>query len=384
MDQQLAIFRLGRCQANQGSMRRVSSLILTLVLAQGLAFAQESTVIEEIVARVNNAIITRADLRRGQETMETEVRQKLPGTADSVIKTREKDVLRDLIDQQLLLQKAQELSISGDVELVKRLDEMRKQMGASSMEEMEQLARQQGISFEEFKQNLKNNIVTQLVISREVGSRIQISQTEEQKYYEEHRADLDRPEEVRLSEILISASASPGKEDDETVAAARAKAEDLLKQLRAGASFPELAQANSKGPSAAQGGDLGYFKRGTLAKELEEKTFALKAGEMTNVTPTKQGFVILKVTEHNASGVPPLAKVAGQIQEMIYYERIQPALRTYLTKLREDAFVDVRQGFVDSGASPNQSKLVYTVANSSDTSSSTPEKKKKKKFLGIL
>ena len=364
-------------------MRRIASLILALVLAQGFAFAQESTVIEEIVARVNNAIITRADLRRGQETMETEVRQKSPGTADSLIKAGEKNVLRDLIDQQLLLQKAQELGISGDVELVKRLDEMRKQMGASSMEEMEQIARQQGVSFDDFKQNLKNNIITQQVISREVGSRIQISQAEEQKYYEEHRADLDRPEEVRLSEILISGSTSPGKEDDQTEAAARAKAEDLLKQLRAGASFPELARANSKGPTAAQGGDLGYFKRGTLAKELEAKTFDLKPGEMTDVIPTKQGFVILKVTEHNASGVPPLAKIAGQIQEMIYVERIQPALRAYLTKLREDAFVDVRQGFVDTGASPNQSKLVYTLANNSDTPSK-PAKKKKKKFLGIL
>ena len=357
--------------------------MLALVLVQGLAFAQESTVIEEIVARVNNTIITRADLRRGQETMESEVRQKLPGTADSVIKTREKDVLRDLIDQQLLLQKAQELAISGDVEMVKRLDEMRKQMGANSMEEMEQLARQQGVVFEDFKQNLKNNINTQQVISREVGSRIQISQVELQKYYEEHRADLDRPEEVRLSEILVSGNTSPGNELDQALGTAQAKAEDLLKQLRAGASFADLARANSKGPTAAQGGDLGYFKRGTLAKELEDKTFALKPGEMTDVTPTKQGFVILKVTEHNASGVPPLEKVQGQIQEMIYYERIQPALRTYLTKLREDAFVDVRQGFADTGASPNQSKLVYTVANNSDTPS-TPEKKKKKKFLGIL
>jgi peptidyl-prolyl cis-trans isomerase SurA len=363
-------------------MRKVSLLVLALMLVPALAFAQESTVIEEIVARVNNAIITRDDLRRGQETMENEVRQKAPGTADQVIKDREKNVLRDLIDQQLLLQKAQDLGISGDVDLVKRLDEMRKQMGANSMEEMEQLARQQGVSWENFKQTLKNNIISQQVISREVGSRIQISQAEAQKYYEEHRADLNRPEEVRLSEILISGATSPGKEFDQTVGAAQTKADDLLKQLRAGASFPELARENSKGPTAAQGGDLGYFKRGMLAKELEDKTFALKAGEMTDVIPTKQGFVILKVTEHNAAGVPPLDKVQGQIQEMLYVERIQPALRAYLTKLREDAYIDVRQGFVDSGASPNQSKLVYTTASTSDTS--TPAKKKKKKFLGIL
>jgi peptidyl-prolyl cis-trans isomerase SurA len=360
----------------------VLALIL-IILAPSLAFAQESTVIEEIVARVNNAIITRADLRRGQETMENEVHQQSPGKADSIIKDREKNVLRDLIDQQLLLQKAQDLGISGEVDLVKRLDEIRKQMGASSMEDMEKVAQQQGVSFENFKQNLKNSIITQQVISREVGAHIQISQAELQKYYEAHRADLDRPEEVRLSEILISGSTSQGNDLDQAMAAAQAKADDLLKQLRAGTSFQELARNNSKGPTAAQGGDLGYFKRGMLAKELEAKTFDLKPGEITDVIPTKQGFVILKVTEHNASGVPPLEKIQGHLQDMMYAERVQPALRVYLSKLREDAYIDVRPGFVDNGASAKQSNLIFTTV-SSDDKSTTATKKKKKKRLGVF
>ena len=366
-------------------MRRVLLPVLALILiilAPSLAFAQESTVIEEIVARVNNAIITHADLRRGQETMENEVHQQSPGKADSIIKDREKNVLRDLIDQQLLLQKAQDLGISGEVDLVKRLDEIRKQMGASSMEDMEKVAQQQGVSFENFKQNLKNSIITQQVISREVGAHIQISQAELQKYYEAHRADLDRPEEVRLSEILISGSTSQGNDLDQAMAAAQAKADDLLKQLRAGTSFQELARNNSKGPTAAQGGDLGYFKRGMLAKELEAKTFDLKPGEITDVIPTKQGFVILKATEHNASGVPPLEKIQGQLQDMMYVERVQPALRVYLSKLREDAYIDVRPSFVDNGASPNQSNLIFTTVSSD--AKSTTAKTKKKKRLGVF
>ncbi len=357
-------------------------VLVIVILAPSLGFAQESTVIEEIVARVNNAIITRADLRRGQETMVNEVHQQSPGNADAIIKDREKNVLRDLIDQQLLLQKAQDLGITADVDLVKRLDEIRKQMGVSSMEDMEKVAQQQGVSFESFKQNLKNSIITQHVISREVGSHIQISQTDLQKYYETHRADLDRPEEVRLSEILISGSPSEGKDLDQAMAAAQAKAGDLLKQLRAGASFQELARNNSKGPTAAQGGDLGYFKRGMLAKELETKTFDLKPGEITDVIPTKQGFVILKVTEHNASGVPPLEKIQGQLQDMMYVERVQPALRTYLSKLREDAYIDVRPGFTDNGASANQSNLIFTTVSSDDKS--TTATKKKKKRLGVF
>jgi peptidyl-prolyl cis-trans isomerase SurA len=288
-----------------------------------------------------------------------------------------------LIDQQLLLQKAQDMGISGDVDLVKRLDALRKQMGATSMEDMEKIAQQQGVSFESFKQNLKNSIITQQVISREVGAHIQISQSDLQKYYEEHRASLDRPEEARLSEILISGTSSQGKDFDQALAAARAKAEDLLKQLRAGASFQELARNNSQGPTAAQGGDLGYFKRGMLAKELEAKTFDLKPGEITDVIPTKQGFVILKVTEHNVAGVPSLDKIQGQLQDMMYLEKVQPALRVYLTKLREDAYIDVRPGFVDTGASSNQSNLIFKTV-STDDDKTTPAKNKKKKRLGVF
>ena len=100
--------------------------------------------------------------------------------------------------------------------------------------------------------------------------------------------------------------------DAAALAAAEAKANDLLKQIRAGASFEDIAKKSSDGPSAAQGGDLGVFKRGALAKELEDKTFAMKAGEVTDVIRTKQGYVILKVVNHQSAGIPPLKEIEPQ------------------------------------------------------------------------
>jgi peptidyl-prolyl cis-trans isomerase SurA len=116
-----------------------------------------------------------------------------------------------------------------------------------------------------------------------------------------------------------------------------------------------------------------------LDKSLEDKTFALKEGTTTDVVRTKQGFVILKVLEHSPAGVPPLNKMENRIQEVLYYQKIDPALRQYLTKLREDAYIDIKQGYVDSGASPNQTKLIYTSAPEARTKDLS--KKKKKKFL---
>jgi len=105
----------------------------------------------------------------------------------------------------------------------------------------------------------------------------------------------------------------------------------------------------------------------------------MKAGDVTDVIRTKQGFVIVKVVEHHAAGIPSMKEMEPRIQDAIYMEKLQPALRTYLTKLREDAFIDIKPGYVDSGASPNQTKPVET--NSKEASA---KKLKKKKKLGII
>ena len=337
-----------------------------------------TTVIEEVIARVNSDIVTRSELQRSKDEVRQELHQQYGDKADAMFATREKDVLRDLIDQQLLLQKAKDKGITGDTELIKRLDDMRKQMGLSSMDELEKAAKEQGVSYEDFKQNLKNQILTQLVIRNEVQPKIQVTKEEEKKYYDEHQKDFEHPERVRLSEILVSTEkVQPG--DQAGVAAVQQKAQELLEQVRGGAAFDEVAKKGSDGPTAAQGGDLGFFKRGTLARELEEKTFAMKAGDVSDVVRTKQGFLILKVTEHEQAGVPPLKDVEGEIGDTLYYKKLQPALREYLTKLREDAYVDVRPGYIDTGASPSQTLPVFTTAAAQGAKS-----RKKHKKLGIF
>jgi peptidyl-prolyl cis-trans isomerase SurA len=365
-------------------MRKFLAPSLVVFALACSAFAAD-TVIEEIVARVNSSIITRSDLQKAKDQAVLEAKEK--GQSDQLPK-HEQDTLRDLIDQQLLVQKATELGITGDTELIKRLDEIRKSMNLGSLEDLEKAAEQQGISYEDFKQNLRNNIVTQAVIGREVGAHIQITKEEANQFYEEHKSELERPEQVALSEILVAPvkpepnakeGAPPPEATPEQIDAAEKRANDLLAQIKAGAKFEDIAKKYSDGPTAAQGGDLGEFKKGMLAKELEDKTFAMKTGDITDVIRTRQGFVILKVTEHNPTGVPPLKDVENQVQEAIYLKKLQPALRAYLTKLREDAFIDIKAGYVDTGASPNETKPVYMA---SDTQPEGKEaKKKKKKFL---
>jgi peptidyl-prolyl cis-trans isomerase SurA len=391
-------------------MKKSHFVFLFVCLSALPALLSADTVVEEIIARVNSSIITRSDFARSKEQLKDEIKQQDPGSVDKQVAEKERDILRDLIDQQLLLEKGKDLGLTADTELIKKLDEMRKQMNLDSMEELEKAAQSQGISYEDFKQNLRNQIITQQVIGREVGSHLNMTKEEEQKFYDEHKSEMEQPEEIRLSEILVStqksappaakadptapaASATTGKpadsatpsaaaataSDPDELAAAEAKAKGLLDQIQKGTSFDDVAKKYSDGPSAAQGGDLGYFKRGTLSKELEDRTFAMKAGEVTEVTRTKQGFVILKVTEHQAAGIPPMKQMEPRIQDALYYQKLQPALRVYLKKLREEAFIDVRPGYVDSGASPNQTKPVETASKDAGA-----KNLKKKKKLGIF
>jgi peptidyl-prolyl cis-trans isomerase SurA len=372
-------------------MKNFFVFLFATLLAVPLLLAQDDTVVEEIIARINNSIVTRADLRRAREQLLTEMHQQDPNATAAEEKDREKDLLRDLIDQQLLLQKGQELGISADTDVVKRLDELRKQMHADSMEDLEKAAQAQGVSFEDFKQNMKNGIISQKVIGQEVGSHISVTQQEIQQEYDKHKAEMERPEQVRLSEILISTQTTPpvkteqGKEvlpeppSPEMVAKAQAKADQVYALLQKGGKFDDLAKQYSDGPTSAVGGDLEYFKRGTLSKELEQQVFAMKVGEYTKPIRTNQGFVILKVTEHQEAGIPPLKDVEARIQENLYMQKMQPALREYLTKLREDAYIDIKPGYIDTGASPNETKPIYTTATTEDSS-----KPKKKKKLGLF
>ena len=388
--------------------------VVLLSLASLPSLLSADAVVEQIIARVNNSIITSSEYARSKDQLKDEIKQQDPANADKLYVDKEKDVLRDLIDQQLLLEKGKDLGITADTELIKKLDEMRKQMNLDSMEELEKAATAQGISYEDFKQNLRNQIITQQVIGREVGSHLNITKEEEQKFYEEHKKEMEQPEQIRLSEILVSTqkAASPAPKTEtkapnilsnpadagnaatdpaatapptpmvgeaDQLAAAEAKANALHDQIQKGGAFDDVAKKNSDGPSAAQGGDLGYFKRGTLSKELEDRTFAMKAGEVTDVIRTKQGFVILKVTEHQMAGIPTMKEMEPRIQDALYYQKLQPALRVYLKKLREESFIDVRAGYVDSGASPNQTKPVETASKEASA-----KNLKKKKKLGIF
>jgi parvulin-like peptidyl-prolyl isomerase len=307
-------------------------------------------VVERIVAKVNNEIITLGELERSRRQLEAELsRQRLQAAQlEAAMRQAETDLLRDRIDQLLLVQKAKDLEINVDQDLSRYMAQLQVESKITDPDKFQQYVREQsGMTFEDFKQQAKDSMLTREVVRREVGGRIIIPKTELQKYYDEHKNEFIREEEVILREILIS---TEGKD----AAAAEKKAKDLVARARKNENFGNLARDNSDAQSAPSYGELPPFKRGSLRKELEDLVFSKEKGYVTDPIKQPNGFLILKVEEHPQQGLQPFEPVENEIMERLYTPRMQPAVRTYLTKLREQAFLEIRQGFVDSGAAPGK------------------------------
>lgn len=360
------------------------SLVVAMAVAQLLipagAHAQaKAAVVEEIIARVNNDIITMSDYQKADQQLREEVAHDCQGCpADRVqgqYKDQQKDLLRGLIDQSLLVQRAKDMGISVETDLIKRMDEVRKQNGLNSLEELEKAVEGSGIAWEDYKTQIRNGLLTQEVMRKEVGSRINIGNEEVKKYYDEHPQEFTRPEQVELSEIFLS---TEGKSPEE-IEAVQKKAEDLHNRVVKGDEFSEIAKRYSEGSTAKdQSGDLGTYQRGQLSPQLEAVVFKMEKGQITDVTQTKTGFEILKVDNHYQSGLQPLDKVETEIMNRLYMQKMQPTMREYLAQLRQESYVMVKPGYVDSAAVAGAS-VIQEVQPTPDA----PTKKKEKKKLPL-
>ena len=235
--------------------------------------------------------------------------------------------------------------------------------------------------FEDMKQQMKNRALTQRVIRQEVGGRITIPKSELLKYYVEHKSELVRQEQVFLREILVS---SVGK-TPEQVAAAEKRAKDILARAKKGEKFPELARDTSDADSAKNFGEIGWFKKGDLNPSLQF-LFKEKKGFITDVIKTDNGFVIFKLEERHEQGLAPFEEVENEITEKLYIPRMQPKVREFLTKLREQAFLEIRAGYVDSGAAPGKDTAWKDPAQLKPETTTKEEvaARKRKRLLGII
>ena len=337
-----------------------SKYFLLAGVASAALQAADVRILEEIVAKVNGDIVTRSELAKGRASMIAELQQRgaKPEQIDQFVKEREKDLLRDRIDQLLLVQKGKELSITVDAEISKQVAEIQKECAKIDPKcvDADRFATwvrdQSGQSLEDYKSEMRNNMIKQRVVRQEVGRLINIPRADVEKFYTEHKTEFVRKDQIFLSEIFISTA---GK-DAAGAAAAEKKAKDLVARAKKGEKFGELARDNSDNPETAKTfGEIGPQQKADLNTMIVDATWEKPKNYVTD-PPLKldAGYLILRVDEHHKSGQAEFEEVQQQINEKLYMERFEPKIREYLTQLRQDAFLELKEGYTDSSPAPGK------------------------------
>lgn len=327
--------------------------LAALAFASWCLAADDVSVVDQVVARVNGDIVSQDELQRFTRELMSELKQQnaTPQQIQQEFDKRRKDVLRDRIDELLLIQKGKELNINVDSDLSKYMANLQRQSGLTDTDKFHEYVRQQsGMTYEDFLSETKNQFLTREVIGEEVGRHINITPKEIEDYYNAHKQDFVREEKVYISEILIS---TEGK-DAAAIAAAEKKAKQIAEQAKHGERFTDLARDNSDATTAKDGGALGGYKKGELMKQLEDAVWNQPKGAVAGPIKIATGFEILKVDDHTKAGQASLADVKGEIENILYGPKMQPKVRDYLTTLRKQAFLQIKPGYVDTGAAPGQ------------------------------
>ncbi len=332
-------------------MKLKFALTVFLLALAAPVFAQEgeAKLIDEVIARVNAAPIMRSAYEGAQrEILEQMKSQNLkPEEIEKKLAEWKPRILDQLIDTQLLVQRATDLSINVDPQVNEQLLRIMKENNIQSLEDLEQKMREVGVDVNEVKANLRANFARQAVLNREVYGKIFYSLTEKDKrdFYEKNKQTFATPGEVTLSHIFIAV----GKDAE----AALKRAQDAQTQASTAADFGALAQRLSEdSATAAKKGAIGTLKLSELAPEVREAVEKLKEGEVSAPIKIGNGYSIFRVDARKEAVARAFEdrEVQEAVAQNLTGERSEKQIDTYLDKLRNDAFIEIdpRYQFADS------------------------------------
>jgi parvulin-like peptidyl-prolyl isomerase len=303
----------------------------------------DGRLIERVVAVVNDEIILLSEVeeRVGPIMAEMDRQGELAGrNRDAQIMVLRRRVLDMLIDERLLLNQAHQLKLGVTSEEIDRaLEEIRKQNNVD-LDDLVKALRQQGMSMAQYRQDLRKQILRLKVINAAVRSRISVSDEEVRNYYEQvvRRSGTNRT--VRASHIFV---AIPEDATPKDVERKRKQAGDLVERARAGEDFAKLARAHSEDPATKEeGGDLGFFSRGSLPAAVEEIVFGMDIGEVRGPIRAARGFHVLKLLARKDEGIKPLKEIKEQLRQQLYAQEMEKATKSWLQEIRKKAHIETR------------------------------------------
>ena len=321
-----------------GTTRALAAALAVMICAAGVQPAR-AAVVEEIVAWVNGQIITRSELQEREGQVMAQLSSRFVGDElDQQVDRMKKNLLSDMIRELILLQRAEILGLELDKVYQQALTQLKEQQGIKTQEELDQVLKQEGISKDELRTTLLRFNVPDIMINLEVREKINVTDQEISDYFAQHKEDFRVEESFTVQEIVLTPEGRTPEELDKLAAAV----ED---EVKAGTAFNELVVKYSQAPSRFQDGEIGPFKRGDLAPQIETVALALKPGEVSAPIVTKAGIHIIKMKTYVTAKDPALEDARKDITAKLKQGRFTEALDKYFKMLMESNRVEVNPNY---------------------------------------
>jgi len=335
------------------SLRKLVIVTIICFVATGVAYsadqaapadkpaAPKSSSAKEAPAPKNAAIVNGKPITYSSYALELELVQRrlqshgqIPTEAD-MPKLRS-DVIDEMINIELLYQDSQKQGIKIDPKKIEEeIDQIRKRYPDSK--QFESALAEMKMSEKMLKDQFARRSSIQTLIDRKITPGISISDDEIKKFYDDNPTFFEQPEQVHARHILIKVDENASSEAKEE---AKKKITDIKKRIVAGEDFAELAKAHSQCPSSSKGGDLGFFGKGQMVPEFEQKAFSMKADEVSDVVETKFGYHLIKVIEHKESGKVAFETAKPKISNKLRNDQTREKLLAHVAELRKEAKIE--------------------------------------------
>ncbi|MBI1950103.1 MAG: peptidyl-prolyl cis-trans isomerase [Acidobacteria bacterium] len=306
----------------------VAAALLALPVPAGAA------ILEEIVAKVNNRIITKSEFEERGSFVLKQIYQQYSGEElDRQLVDSQESMLANMITELLLIDRAESLL---DLSKVRKnlVDDFRKQQGITSDEELDRLLKEQGMSRHDLEEQLVRLAVPQEIINYEVKRKISVSEAEIKKHYEDHQQDWETPPTVTFNEIVLFY-------EEATKPEVLSRAQGIVREAKGGTDFGELVQRYSEAPSKESGGFLGPFPASDLHPAIAGAVFGLEAGEVGEPIDTGRSYQVVRLVGKTDRLVKTMEEARDTMVRAVRETKFRPRYNQYIRRLWKENQIEV-------------------------------------------
>jgi peptidyl-prolyl cis-trans isomerase SurA len=295
--------------------------------------------IDRIVARVNDEVITLSELQEEGLPLFERLRASYTGKElESHVQRAEREFLEQLILRRLQLQYASQVGINAsDSDINAALRDVLSRNNLTQ-EKLTDLLTQEGLTLQDYKDRLREQIVLARLMNQAVRSRVSVDASEVDAYFKAHQDEFNQPAQARVRHIFFRVE--PGAASSQ-LDGVRERASRVLQEARNGGDFASLAQRHSEDATAGNGGDLGFIRRGQALPEFEEVIFAMQAGDISEVIRTSNGLHIVKIEAFSKGSEQSFPEIKAEIERRLLQGKMEQRFQDWTNELKDRAFIEI-------------------------------------------